>query len=134
LLQNDPESLRKHQLIDSFVLREFLRVVDEGNEHRYKLSVAIAESLFNFETDLSDLLPNLGLIDGLAYPSIAAKKINANLTFHPRAFHRLYRPVACKVLAIEGVHKRIVAGTVVKSFVVAERKAKAVNTDGRIKW
>jgi hypothetical protein len=134
LLQGDLESLRKHQLIDSFVLREFLRVVHEGDEHRYKLSVAVAELLFGFETDFSDLVPNLGSIDGLAYPSNAAKRINANLAFHPTAFHRLYRPVACKVLRVEEVRKRIVAGTQVTSFSVTERTAKAVHPNGQIKW
>ena len=49
----------KHQLIDDFVLREFLRDVADGQEHLYKLSIAIAEVLLTFENDLADLKRDL---------------------------------------------------------------------------
>ena len=95
-LGNDLANIRKHKIIDGFVLEEFLRVVKDGDEHKYKLSIAIAELLFSFENDLSHLRRDLGATDSLAYPSLASESINANLAFRPEAFHRIYQPVGCE--------------------------------------
>jgi hypothetical protein len=100
----------------------------------YKLTIAIAELLFTFEADLSDLGMNLGPIDGLSYPSIASDQINANVALTPEAFHRIYRPVACKRVRIEEPRTRTIKGVTVEGFLVSERVASSIRQDGNIEW
>jgi hypothetical protein len=118
-LGND-EDFEKHRLIDNFVAAEFLKVVDEGEEHLYKLTIAIAELLFDFETDV-------GPIDGIAYPSIASDQLNANVALLPEAFHRLYEPVACTWTRIEETRPS-------HGFFVSSREAKGISSEGEIAW
>lgn len=132
--QNDASAIAKHKMIEDFVVSEFSRVVDDGEEHLYKLTIAIAEFLLSFEADLSDLGIDLGVVDGLAYPSLASKQINANLALAPDAFHRIYRPIACKRVTIVELRNKTIKGFPVEGFAVAERAAKAVNDDGTIEW
>lgn len=132
--QNDASAIAKHKLIEDFVVTEFLRVVDEGEEHLYKLTIALAELLFSFEPDLSDFGIELGPVDGLAYPSLASKQMNANLALTPHAFHRIYRPVACKRVTIAELRSKTIKGFPVDGFAVDERVAKAVHDDGTIEW
>jgi hypothetical protein len=119
LLGND-EDFEKHKLIDNFVAAEFMKVVDEGQEHLYKLTIAIAELLFDFETDI-------GPIDGIAYPSIASEQLNANVALLPKAFHRLYKPVGCTWTRIEGTRPN-------QGFLVSSREAKGISNEGEIAW
>jgi len=118
-LGND-EDFEKHKLIDNFVAAEFLKVVDEGQEHLYKVTIAIAELLFDFETDM-------GRIDGIAYPSIASEQLNANVALLPEAFHRLYKPVACTWTRIEETRPN-------HGFFVSSREAQSVSNEGEIAW
>jgi hypothetical protein len=120
LFQNDEENLRKYELIDDFVRREFLKSVNAGNEHEFKLTVAIAEYLFAFETDI-------GRVDGIAYPSIASDWYNANIAFTPESFHRLYKPIGCKWQKIDAINTRL-------GYSVSEVVARRVTFDGRIEW
>jgi hypothetical protein len=133
-LGDDFANIRKHRMIDSFVLEEFLRVVSDGDEHKYKLSIAIAELLFSFENDLADLRRDLGATDGLAYPSLASERINANVAFQPEAFHRIYQPVGCERITVEESRKKTVAATTVDSFYGPHQKARAVQATGEIEW
>jgi hypothetical protein len=130
LFQGDTASIIKHEMIDAFISKQFLKVVnDDTEEDLYKLTIAIAEWLFEFETDL-------GLVDGLAYPSLASQEINANVAFLPEAFHRLYRPVACKRVTIEEAPlPKFIKGTRIDGFTVSdERVAKAIRENGDIEW
>jgi len=129
LFQNDTQSILKHEMIDAFISKEFLRIVnDDTEEHLYKLTIALAEWLFRFETDL-------GFVDGLAYPSVASNNINANVAFLPAAFHRLYRPTGCKRVTIVGNAPKIVKGTQVEAFTIDdERIAKSIRDNGDIEW
>ena len=120
LFESDESSLRKYQFIDAFVEREFLRVVDRGNEHEFKLTIAVAEYLFAFETDI-------GRVDGIAYPSIASDRYNANVAFLPEPFRRLYKPVGCIWQKIDGLKQGL-------GFDVGEIVAKEVTEDGKIEW
>jgi hypothetical protein len=133
-LGNDPASIRKHKMIDDFVLEEFLRGVSDGDEHEYKLSIAIAELLFSFENDLVELRKDLGVTDGLAYPSLASESINANVAFKPEAFHRIYQPVGCERITVEENGRKTVGGTEVDSFYGPHQKARAVQPTGEIEW
>jgi len=120
LLENDPECIRKHKMIEDFIAEEFLKVVDEGQEDLYKPTIAIAELLLNFGTDEQP-------IDGIAYPSIACEGINANLALLPEAFHRIYEPVACRVI-------RIVEALPDQGFRYDEKTARHISDNGRIDW
>jgi hypothetical protein len=133
-LGDDPANIRKHKMIDDFVLEEFLRDVSDGHEYQYKLSVAIAELLFSFENDLANLREDLGATDGFAYPSLASGSINANVAFQPEAFHRIYQPVGCERITIEENRTRIVRGTTVDSFYGPHQMARTVHTTGEIEW
>jgi hypothetical protein len=133
-LGNDSADIRKHKMIDEFVREEFLRVVNDGDEHKYKLSIAIAELLFSFENDLSDLKRDLGATDGLAYPSLASERINANIAFRPEAFHRIYQPVGCERITVEELRKKRLSATTVDSFYGPHQKARIVQTAGDIEW
>ncbi len=86
-------SFRKHRLIDEFLATEFLKNVDESRRWEYKLSVAIAEFLFEFYTGEDT-------VDGITYPSIAADQGGANVAMLPVSFNRIYEPVHCKRLTI----------------------------------
>lgn len=120
LLENDSESIRKHEMIENFIAKEFLKVVDEGQEHLYKSTIAIAELLLAFDTDEQP-------IDGIAYPSIACDRINANLALLPEAFHRIYEPVACRVIRIDEALPD-------QGFRYSEKTALRIGGDGKIKW
>jgi len=133
-LGNDPASIRKHKMIDGLVLEEFLRSVSDGDEHEYKLSIAIAELLFSFENDLVELRKDLGATDGLAYPSLASESINANVAFQPEAFHRIYQPVGCEQITVEETRRKTVGGIEVDSFYGPHQKARAVQATGEIEW
>jgi hypothetical protein len=117
-LKSDNE-FRKYEQIDEFLSAEFLRLVDE--EHEYKLTIAIAELLFDFQTDDSG-------IDGIAYPSIASGQINANLAIRPEAFHRIYRPVACTRMKI--AERRPNFGFAISDCI----QAKHFDAQGNIVW
>lgn len=120
LLKDDAESIKKHELIDKFITDEFLKDVGEGQEDLYKLTIAIAELLFSFETDV-------GPIDGIAYPSIASDRINANVALLPHAFLRIYKHVACEWMKIEETRPNL-------GFEVSGRKAQRITDGGGIEW
>ncbi len=123
LLNNDPENLLKYGMIDEFLTEEFLKKIGEGQEHLYKTTVAIAEILFNFDT-------GLGLIDGLAYPSVAGDWVHANVALSPEAFHRLYEPVRCQRVKVTGL---LVGGGFSLDPEAAVMAAR-IGDDGKFEW
>lgn len=128
LFENDTASILKHEMIDDFIAKEFLRVVDDGEEYRYKLSIAIAELLFEFGTDFAP-------VDGLTYPSLASDEIHANIALRPRAFADNYRATACKRLTIEGPCTKFERGIQIDGFSTFDKRiAKTVGDDGGIEW
>jgi hypothetical protein len=110
-------------MIDEFLTEEFLKKVDEGQEHLYKPTVAIAEILFNFDT-------GSGLIDGLAYPSIAGEWAHANVALSPEAFHRLYGSVACQRVKVTGLLPGGGFSLEPEVAVMTER----IDDDGKFEW
>jgi len=96
LLKHDDRNLQKYWMIDEFLRTEFLKEVTEGNEHEYKTTVAIAELLLSYS-----IPPRR--IDGLAYPTIAAGWIHANVALPPETFHQFYVPLACHRVKIRGL-------------------------------
>ncbi len=115
------DEFRKFLLIHGFVREQFLRRVDDEHGYEYNLSIAIAEILLQMET-------NEFPIEGLAYPSIAAEEIGANLGILPSAFHRIYKPVACEWIMISNALPN-------QGFSVsASAKAKHIDNCGNIDW
>jgi len=70
-----PEEFKKHnKLVRQFFSNEFTRKVHRGQEHLYKISVAIAEQ--HFQSDM---------FDALLYPAIAMKGKADNLAIKPQS-------------------------------------------------
>ena len=82
-------------MIDGFIANEFLQDVGEKETQKYKTTVAIAELLFSFGTELKP-------IDGLAYPTIAGRWTHANVALLPDACYRLYKPISCQRIKVIG--------------------------------
>ena len=132
LFQHDASAIRKHKMISEFITEEFLRIVDDEEDHIYKLTIAIAELLLSFGSDFD---PIVEPVDGLTYPSLASEQMNANMAFLPDAFHRIYRPFAVKRLTIAGPITRARDGDEIHGFTYGdERLSKAIADNGDITW
>jgi hypothetical protein len=118
------------QLIRGFLLKQFTRAVEPGSEHDYRISNAIAAVLLNefgFITE-SDHVPVDVEADGIAYASIAAERLDANIAFTCAAADRLLQPVACGVFIFEKEDDRP------KPEIRRTHKAKSITNDGKIIW
>lgn len=132
LFENDASAIRKHKMISEFITEEFLRIVDDEEDHVYKLTIAIAELLLSFGSDFD---PIVEPVNGLTYPSLASEKMNANMAFLPDAFHRIYRPFAAKRLTIAGPSTKARDGGEIHGFTYDdERLSKAIADNGDITW
>jgi len=84
-----------NKLINNFLTREFRKVVNSGCEHDYKITAAASECLYNSEAYGSKVA------QGIAYPSVASKFVNANIALLPNAVDALYSPESCKMVRVE---------------------------------
>jgi hypothetical protein len=82
------------RLIRSFLVRQFMKVVEVGSEHEYKITNAIANVLLKEFAFIrkTDFMPVELKADGIAYASIAAEAKGANIAFTCEAADRLLRP------------------------------------------
>lgn len=110
------DNLAKLRTVRAFLVREFTRIVEPGNEHEYKTSLAITR----FHADDS--------IDGLWYPSIASNRLGTNLALRTGAADDLLRPFAC--WQIEVVERLADS----EFRVLCTKKAKRIEIDGSILW
>ncbi|MHC4214042.1 MAG: hypothetical protein ACYSWP_11780 [Planctomycetota bacterium] len=69
---NNNEYEEADVMIDHFLASEFTKKVHLGDEHLYKISIAIAEQHFQYD-----------IFDGLMYPTIAMKGMSDNFAFKP---------------------------------------------------
>lgn len=109
---------KTNPLLQAYLTEEFMRQVNPGNEHEYKITIAITKILMN-EPELlnEDGSPAVGaIIDGFAYPSIAADNVGANVALKTESADRLYRPVSCTLYRVE------------------EKKDDTHYTVGKLKW
>ena len=113
----------KNVLIRSFLAREFTRVVNRGQEHQFKLSIAISEILLDNPK-----------IDGIEYPSmagdIAAFKGGENIALKPASADRLYTADTCWVSVVEGTVSSPPEGFLMRCV----RRARSIKQDGAIVW
>jgi hypothetical protein len=94
---------KTNPLLQAYLTEEFMRKVSPGNEHEYKITVAITKILMNEPEFLNeDGSPAVGItVDGFAYPSIASNNLGANVALRTESADRLYRPVAATVYRVE---------------------------------
>lgn len=111
---------RKNLAIRSYLAREFTRVVPRGEEHMFKVSVAIA-----------DLLLDSPRIDGVEYPCMAGDPTRygggTNVALKPDSADRLLVPDTCWFSRIEKIDS---AGYHVR----CEKRARSIEADGSIRW
>lgn len=115
--------LEHNLLMRSFLAKEFTRVVAPGQEHEFKMTIAIGEFLLSSDR-----------IDGLEYPSIAGDVSKwaggANLVLKPDRADQLFEADACWMIEIEREAPQPHAGYVARCV----RQAKAIGSDGSIIW
>jgi len=121
VLEHDGDCLEKYWIIDTFLTSEFLKDIPEGQSHEYKSTVAIAELLFSFATENRP-------IEGLAYPSIVG--LHTNVALLPECFHRIYQPLACQRIKINGSLDNLGFSLDPSLGVMAD----GIDPDGSIRW
>jgi len=86
--------------VQAFFSNEFMRKINIGNEHLYKLSAAIAE-LLRKELDASKFaeLEKLHLeLQGVEYPAVAAKGNSDNLALVPKFADQNLKLIRCELI------------------------------------
>jgi hypothetical protein len=115
-------------ILRDYLNHEITKIVDKGNEHEYKTTIAIADILMNEPELIKNGRVVSGVIDGLSYPSIAAQYMGANIGLRCEAADQLYKPVSCKVCIIEQVKD-------IAHYDMGEiQTSKSIETDGTINW
>lgn len=121
-LSNDDDSLRKVQLINKFVVKEFSRVVPDGAGRRYlyKITAAIAQYCYSFGCVDKP-------IDGIVYPSIQSGGVGACIALLPGSVNRLFRASDCCVMEIIDASSN-------GGFNTRQGEARSISQAGRIEW
>lgn len=115
-LLRSEENVAKMDLIRSFLVGQFTRIVEQGCNHEYGLALAIAK--FHRDPD----------IDGIWYPSIAGGLRGTNAALTAVAADRLLRPSACWMIKIEDeLPDR-------RYRVKCIAKASRIDAEGKIYW
>lgn len=117
-------------LIRKFLVGQFVKVVEPGNEHEYKITNAIATVLLT-EFDFvrrDDFRRAETTADGVSYASIATQARGANIAFTCEAADRLLRPLACCVFRVEERPQRR------WPRILRTHRAKVIAPDGQITW
>lgn len=117
-------------LVREFMVRQFMKIVEPGSEHEYRITNAIATVLLT-EFDFvrrSDFHPVGATADGIAYASIAAQARGANIALTCDAADRLLKPLACCVFLVEQRPQRR------WPRILRTHRAKSITGDGLIIW
>lgn len=110
------KNAKKIQLIRDFLVRQFTKVVPEGKEYEYALSLAIAKTHRDKH------------IDGLWYPSISCDNKGTNLAIKASAADRLFKPYGCWIIEILEEQAR-------NTYLVeCKARAREIMGDGTIVW
>lgn len=119
---NDDDSRCKIQLIGEFLIKEFSRVVPDGDEHRslYKISAAIAQWCYGFSC------PDRP-VDGIIYPSVQSGGVGACIALLPASVNRLFRASGCCVMEIIDASSN-------GGFQTKQGEARSISEEGRIEW
>ena len=85
-----PANYKKWLLIDDYLSEIFATVVSEGEEHKYKPTIALANLLFS--------APNL---DAVNYPSVATADHGINVCMLPDKADQLFVPLEAWMIKVE---------------------------------
>jgi hypothetical protein len=110
-----PGSEANH-IISEFLANTFTKIVPNGSEHDYKLSVAIAEKMFADD-----------FFNGLLYPAIAMKANADNFAIKPRFANSQLRFIKAEFARIDAVRDFSYDITVLDT-------ATELSSDGSIQW
>lgn len=99
MFQRNEEEIRKMKLIHSYLAKLFCQIFTE--DHKYKLSIAIAESV-GFNSESNGEIKKIGheqyvgksAVDALLFPSILMKGNSDNLAIRRYSFHKKVRLVS----------------------------------------
>jgi hypothetical protein len=103
-------------LIRNFIDEEFTKIVSEGKEYLYKISIALAEKHFSDD-----------IFNGLLYPSIAIKGRSDNLALKPHYVDKnlmIERVDFIQIISVKGFEYKIKVLDLATSF----------GKDGSIEW
>jgi len=103
-------------LIRNFIDEEFTKIVSEGKEYLYKISIALAEKHFSDD-----------IFNGLLYPSIAIKGRSDNLALKPQYVDKnltIGRVEFIQIILVKGFEYKIKVLDLATSF----------GKDGSIEW
>jgi hypothetical protein len=108
---------RENELIRTFLVRQFSKIVPPGEEHQYKITIAASQLLLSGNT-----------IDGICYPSVSSTYMGVNMAFKTEAVDCLYKPVECSVIKVLEI------GCSPGYFVQETHRAKSIVEDWEIDW
>lgn len=111
------EAIRKNLKINSFLTEQFTKYVTYGNEHEYKITVALCELILGSNT-----------LAGVCYPSIAGGGLAVNIALTTNAVDKLYKPVSCQLVRVTQVYDN--PGCQVDMLLETE----SIKDDGEIIW
>lgn len=123
--------LTANSLIANFMASEFARVVNPGEEHLYKLPIAIAEKLYldTLHPDPVDSkIDGMNQIGGIVYPSISMRANSDNVALVPEFVDRFVSLEAVEWIRIDKeLHD-------FKFQVTNLDFANSFSSDGQIEW
>jgi hypothetical protein len=117
-----PANYKKWLLIDDYLSEIFGLEVPDGEEHRYKLTIALANLLFD--------APG---VDGVNYPSVATSDHGINVCMNPAAADREFAPLEAWVVEVgeKAVHPKSGMPLWRVHFI---RRSHEIGPDGSITW
>jgi hypothetical protein len=117
-------------LLNAYLTEEFMKEIGDDNTDRYKITAAIARIMFgqdDFYYEDGTPAPKQE-VHGLAYPSIRADKLGANVAFTTTAADRLYKPVCTTLCRVEA------KADDTHYTVGILKQSKSIAADGTIEW
>lgn len=89
---NTDYEVRRYDLYQQFLINEFTRRINQGDEHLYKVSAVFAEQVLDKDG-----------VDGICFPSVQSRFNGVNVAFTTEAIDRLYRPIECRVVKVTDI-------------------------------
>jgi RES domain len=120
--QLGPANYKKWLLIDDYLSEIFATVVPDGEEHKYKPTIALANLLFS--------APNL---DTVMYPSVATADHGINVCMLPDKADQLFSPLEAWMIRVEENALHPKTGKRLQRIHFLSRSHK-IGPDGSITW
>ena len=111
------ESLSANELIKAFFSQEFAKKIIDGQEHLYKISIAIAEHHFQ-----------QNIFSGLLYPTLAMKANADNLVLKPEVVDSYLKLTKVEYILVEEVFENAHFNVKILDF------ANSFDSNGLIQW